>query len=92
MTTNVKPNQQLLDDLASLSTPDHFGKSLLRSLLKKASTHDDPTKPIDITVTFRVHPVTAHAVVDHGTQVCDEYILPSGTIVSRNCSPHELPM
>ncbi|GAA1233018.1 hypothetical protein GCM10009665_24150 [Kitasatospora nipponensis] len=89
MTTNAQQNQRILTDLTGLSTPEHFGMTLLRNILKVAAQHTDPTKPIEIPVTFRVYAASAGVVVDHGGEVCDEHILPSGTIIGH-CIPRDV--
>ncbi|MFE9424845.1 hypothetical protein ACFYNO_17940 [Kitasatospora sp. NPDC006697] len=90
MTTNTKPNQQFLADVASLSTPEVFGRNLLRDILQVAAKHPDPTKPIEFPATIRVFP-TSESIVDHGNEVCVGQLLDSGTFVGV-CYSHELKM
>ncbi|MFE0465527.1 hypothetical protein ACFW1A_40395 [Kitasatospora sp. NPDC058965] len=88
MTTSTKPKQQLLTDMANLSTPEDFGRNLLRDVLKAAANHPDPTEPIEIPATIRVF-LSSTGVVDHGGEVCVGQLLDSGTFVGV-CWPRDL--
>ncbi|PJN29306.1 hypothetical protein [Kitasatospora sp. CB02891] len=62
MTTDAERNQQLLNELADLSTPEHFGRSLLLSITKHAAARKNPAEPFELTATIKVFPPGAEVV------------------------------
>ncbi|MEU6237500.1 hypothetical protein [Kitasatospora sp. NPDC047058] len=80
MTTYTKPNQQLLDELAGLSTPEHFGRSVLLSIAKKTAERNDPSAPFELTAKIKVFPAgTNVALSDMST--CIGHINSFGSLI-----------
>ncbi|MFJ1793167.1 hypothetical protein [Kitasatospora griseola] len=65
MTTNTERNLQLLNELADLSTPEHFGRSLLLSITKHAAARKNPAEPFEMSVKIRVFPPGAEVVLEN---------------------------